>query len=117
MLFVYSICVAVFMLALILIICVSELLNDRRDPAKQSFAARMLLIGLIPSFHLRLIAGLNPTLSTSVKEGQIKRSFDRSIVLRSGDTNTWKLTQIQPIFSSWFDRGGCRPSNQKKQKA
>lgn len=90
--------VAVFMLALILIICVSELLNDRRDPAKiKVLLVRILLVGLITAVFIlpTLIAGLKSYIDQRV----IKEATNQGASLltdqwyySSGDKATLKLT-------------------------
>lgn len=90
--------VAVFMLALILIICVSELLNNRRDPAKiKVLLVRILLIGLITAVFIlpTLIAGLKSYIDQRV----IKEATNQGASLltdqwyySSGDKATLKLT-------------------------
>ena len=96
--------VAVFMLALILIICVSELLNDRRDPAKiKVLLVRIFLIGLITAVFIlpTLIAGLESYIDQRVVQestNQAERLLTDQSYYASGDTNTWKLTQKSSPF-------------------
>ncbi len=96
--------VAVFMLALILIICVSELLNTRRDPAKiKVLLIRIFLIGLITAVFIlpTLIAGLESYIDQRVVQGsthQGRTLLTDQWYYTSGDTNTWELTRKSSPF-------------------
>jgi len=96
--------VAVFMLALILIICVSELLNNRRYPAKiKVLLIRIFLIGLITAVFIlpTLIAGLESYIDQRVVQEsthQGERLLTDQWYYTSGDTNTWKLTRKSSPF-------------------
>ena len=96
--------VAVFMLALILIICVSELLNAKRDPSKiKILLGRIFLIGLITAVIIlpTLKAGLESYIDQRVV--QVSSSQGESLLTDQwyysvGDTDTWKLTQKSSPF-------------------
>lgn len=96
--------VAVFMLALILIICVSELLNTRREKAKiKVLLGRIFLIGLITAVIIlpTLIAGLESYIDQRV--GQVSTNQGERLLTEQwyysvGDTDTWKLTQKSSPF-------------------
>jgi hypothetical protein len=96
--------VAVFMLALILIICVSELLNARKDPTKiKVLLGRILLIGLITAIFIlpTLIAGLESYIDKRViheSTTQGVTSLADQWYYSAGDGNTWKLTQKSSPF-------------------
>lgn len=96
--------VAVFMLALILIVCVSELLNARKDPGKfKVLLGRIFLIGLITAVLIlpTLKAGLESYIDHRVV--QVSTSQGGGILadqwyFSSGDGNTWTLTQRSSPF-------------------
>lgn len=96
--------VAVFMLALILIICVSELLNGRKDPGKfKVLLGRIFLIGLITAIFIlpTLIAGLESYIDQRVVQestNQGERLLTDQWYYTSGDTDTWKLTHKSSPF-------------------
>ena len=91
--------VAVFMLALILIICVSELLNAKKEPARiKVLLVRIFLIGLITTVFIlpTLIAGLESYIDqrvVQVSANQGERILADQWYYSTGDGDTWKLTQ------------------------